>query len=67
MFNLPSDKGSPYNVLVERDRCSVAMEIDTSTALSEVAFIELWADRSVDPSTVKLFLPEVGTVKVTLS
>lgn len=77
MFCLgPSDKGSPYSVMEEVDKCSVAMEIDTGAALSlmEVTFHELCiADRSVGASTVKqcFYLwespPVVGTVEVTLS
>ena len=54
----------------------MAMEIDTGAAalplMSEVMFHELWADRSVDSSIVKLcsylekLISVVGTVEVTL-
>ena len=77
LFRLgPANKGSPYNVMVEVDGQSVTMEVDTGAAvslMSEVTFKELWADRSVDPSTVRLCsysgeaIPVVGKAEVTIS
>ena len=63
-------------MLVEVDGHSVTMEVDTRAAvslMSEVTFKQLWAARSVDPSTVQLCsysgetIPVVGKAEVTIS